>query len=173
MFTTLTLFSGPYALIARFVALGLLCASLIGFGAFKMHAHDKIKYDELKQEYANFKGGVEALGRAAEKQTAARIAADKLNKETTDANHAKTLAALRADNQRLLNARSSRSILPASTATAGSVEASTIRFDRGLLDDAIRRLDAGVSGIAEQGDEARLSLNVARQWSLKMTTEIR
>jgi hypothetical protein len=166
MFSILSVFSGPYALIARWVTLALACAALFGYGYVKGHHSAELDFER-------YKGGVESLAKQAEARTATRIQSDKLNKETADADHTKAIARLAADNRRLLNARANSNILPASTAPAGSVEAGSIKFNREQLERAIQQLDAGVSGLIEKGDEARLSLNIARQWALRMTTELR
>tara|TARA_R110000868_G_scaffold175682_1_gene412844 strand:- start:194 stop:745 length:552 start_codon:yes stop_codon:yes gene_type:complete len=42
----LTLFSGPYALLARFAVLGLACAALFGYGWFKGNEHGTAKLTE-------------------------------------------------------------------------------------------------------------------------------
>lgn len=121
--------------------------------------------------FVSFQAVQQALAGEQEKRTNARINADKINKEKTDNDHAKAAAVLAADNQRLRNARSRTSNLPASP--DGAKRPDRITFDRAELDAAIGRLDAGVSRLVEQGDSDRLSLNQAKGWALRMSQEIR
>lgn len=52
MFSALTLFSGPYALLARWAVLGLACAALFGYGWFKGNEHGTEKLTKYVQEQA-------------------------------------------------------------------------------------------------------------------------
>ena len=117
----------------------------------------------LRAEYEAFKGGVEALGRAAKKAAAEKEAADKLRKEQADALHLKAVDALNADIRRLRSdsARGRRLPLP-STITAGT---SRTCFDSDRLIAAIRGLDENLLGIVEVGAKAVVDLDAAKNWA--------
>ena len=84
-------------------------------------------------------------------------------KETADNEYQSQLDALRADNQRMRNDRSRRNILPA--APAGSRDPETVCFDRAKFEQAVQRLDDGISRIIGTGDEDAEGLNVAKRWA--------
>jgi hypothetical protein len=89
--------------------------------------------------------------------------ADKQRKEASDASYTKALVLLSADANRMLNARSISDYVPAAPANSRSPE--TACFDRRQLEQALRRLDAGVSGLVGEGDETRLKLDTAIRWA--------
>jgi len=117
----------------------------------------------LRAEYEVFKGGVEALGRAAKKAAAEKEVDDKLRKEQADALHRDAVDALNSDIRRLRgdSARSRRLPLP-STITAGT---SRTCFDPAGFTAAIRSLDDGILGIAEVGAKAVVDLDAAKNWA--------
>ena len=169
MLNLLTLFSGPYALLARWVVLVALVAAIAGFGAYKMHQHDQKKYDALKREYDTFKGGVAALGAAAQQvkeQTDAR-----LTKAKTDAD--KTLAdAISSNASNLARLRKQRD--DARSSSLPSAPANTSRpnlycADRAILEqgmgDALRLVREGGRGLADKGTENTLRLSTAIDWA--------
>lgn len=143
-----------YALIAAF-----LLASALGIGlkvqTGRLHA--------LQAEYAEFKAGVKALGEQAERDKVAHETADKARKAKADVQNSRSLAALRADNERLRDSRPSGGIVPAAAPGARSPE--TACFDRPLLDGAIRAFDTGAAGLVGRGDEARVNLDTAKVWA--------
>ena len=165
----LNLFSGPYALIARWVALAAFVAAIAGFGAYKMHQHDQKKYDALKGEYDTFKGGIVALGAAAKivkEQTVAR-----LTKAKTDAD--KTLAAaLNSNASNLARLRKQRDdargrVLP--NIATDSRRTDLYCADRAILEqgmgDALRLVREGGRGLADKGTENTLRLSTAIDWA--------
>ncbi|MBI3983833.1 hypothetical protein HY346_00875 [Candidatus Microgenomates bacterium] len=118
----------------------------------------------IKGEFDSFVAQVKVTGEAAQKEADRKTKADKEAKEKTDAKTKKDLAALRAANKRLRNAASARgSILPAASASAASPDRATL--DRAEFERAYRELVEEVRGIGEEGDEARLKLNSAREWA--------
>lgn len=176
MFTALTLFSGPYAILARIAVLGIFSLSLMAFGAFKMHAHDKVAYEHLRQEYANFHADVTAKGKAAQTLADRKTAADKVNKEESDHAHTQALAAL---NTRITILRqrtdNSRNIVPSAAADSRNPE--DITFDRAILEREIRgsitTLRAESRPIVDEGSKAVIDIDSVKPWALKMTPEIR
>ena len=121
------------------------------------------RLDSLRMEYAEFKAGVEVLGKAAEKAAKEKEAKDKLAKETADAENARTTANLHAAIAKLRAQRTSSSFLPAPAPTTGSLDRAA--FDRAELERAIRTLDSEVQGIVAEGDKAVIDLNTAKGWA--------
>lgn len=159
----LTLFSGPYALLARGVIYLVLLASVAGWGAYRMHEHDVGKYDDLKKEYVTFQAQVEAQGKvaqaAADKQKAADIAA----KEKADAENKQAVAGLQSDLDRLRHQHPPGHTVP--PAPAGTSRADLACFDRTLLGAAVDNLLADLQGQAASGAAATVDLNSAKRWA--------
>lgn len=143
-----------YALIAA-----ILLAAALGLGLKVQTA----QLHSLQAEYADFKAGVKALGEQAERGKVARETVDQERKAKADVQNSRSLAALRADNERLRNSRPSGSIVPSAAPGARSPE--TACFDRTLLDGAIRAFDSGASSLVGKGDEARVNLDGAKVWA--------
>lgn len=159
----LAIFNGPYAILARLGVVATVALACAGFGAVQMHRHDAKRYDALAADFARFSAGVAAAGAQAQKDADARIAVEKRNKETADAEHARTTAALHADIDRMRRARPGGGFVPAAGAAARRPELAC--FDRGELELAIRAFDAGVSGLVDEGSQGAVDLNGARAWA--------
>lgn len=103
------------------------------------------------------------LAEQAKERAEKQAASDRAAKEKAD----EDLKASRADAaslaRRLRNARAASSYLP--PASPGSASPSRAAFDRAELERAIQRLDAGVSGLIEEGDQARVGLDSAKRWA--------
>ena len=110
-----------------------------------------------------FVATTKAQGEAAKKLADAAAAEDKRKKESSDHEYETTIASLRADVKRMRDDRARSGFVPA--APAGSRNPGIACFDRAELEQAIRRLDSGVSGLIEQGDADAVGLNVARSWA--------
>lgn len=152
----------------RLIALGAAFLAFGGFCAYRMHEHDQIAYDALQSEYDTFKGGVKALGEAAQKSADIKTAADKLAKEKADAASVvakRTLDGLYSAYASLRDSRkgSGGSILSAPAPAAGS--SAIVAFDRTAFDRAISDFDAGAVGVLKQGDAAIADLNTAKAWA--------
>jgi hypothetical protein len=104
-----------------------------------------------------------AQGEAAKKLADAQAAEDKRKKESSDHEYETTIASLRADVKRMRDDRARASYVPA--APAGSRSPGLACFDRADLEGALRRLDAGISGLIGEGDTGAVGLNVARSWA--------
>src|SRR3990167_1507584 len=122
------------------------------------------RLESVKAEYAEFKGGVEALGKVAEKAAKEKEAKDKLAKEKADAENARTTATLAAAVKRLRDANSRRSSLSAHTTSAASPD--RICLDPTKLTSAVRsfgegigRFEDGVLGIVVEGSQAVIDLD--------------
>lgn len=143
---------------------GALAAGLLlGGGAAKgWYQADALK---SRAELAAVKAEGDRLG----KEYARQRAVDKAEKEKADADYQASIGIMRADAERLRNARASRRTVPA--APAGSVRPDLACFDRAELERALKRLDAGLSGLVAEGDEGAVSLNVARRWAAGIRRE--
>lgn len=133
-----------------------------------------VRLTACKAEYAKFVGGVEALGKAAQKAAQDKAMQDKLFKENADAENARTTDGLRADldaaRKRLRDERARGRTLSAPAATAASPDKTC--FNPALLAGAIQRLDEGIGrfeegvlGIVESGSQAVIDLDTARRWA--------
>lgn len=151
----MTLFSGPYALLARFVTLGLVVLSIFGYGWFKGHSSAQTAFDE-------YRGKVEALGEAQAKHTAEIIKSNQAKKEAADAKLTKRIAALNTDNDRLRGLASASS-LPARAPDSRCPEGWAC-FDRAELDTAIRDFTSETAAIAGKGEALRLRLTTAIEY---------
>ncbi|HEX8106694.1 MAG TPA: hypothetical protein VF516_03150 [Kofleriaceae bacterium] len=134
---------------------GLACAA---YGAFKMHEHDQIAYNELAQQFGEFKGAVKATGEKAEKDRLAKEAADKENKEKADAKNAADLAALSG----MLDRARRR---PVSAPAACPADPSGADRFRAESERAYRDLVEGLRGEGERGSKAVIGLNTAKRWA--------
>lgn len=122
-----------------------------------------VRLTASKAEFAEFKGGVEALGRAAEKAAQDKAMQDKLFKEKVDAENVRLTAALNARTKQLRDARAGGGIVPA--APAGASRPDLAAFDRAELERAVRALDSGVQGLVDEGSQATVELNTAKAWA--------
>lgn len=121
------------------------------------------RLDTVQAKFDGFVATVKAEGEAAEKLAKAAAAEDKRNKESSDHEYESRIASLTADNQRLRDARARSGYVPA--APAGSRSPELACFDRTELEQALRRLDEGISGLIDEGDADAVGLNVARRWA--------
>jgi hypothetical protein len=110
-----------------------------------------------------FQAKVEALGEEAKKRVKEQEAKDKLKKEQADRENQVSSKRIADLSRQLRESRSAKRYVP--PAAPGSASPDRATFDRAELESAIRRLDAEVSGIAAQGDQAVTDLNTARKWA--------
>lgn len=149
--------AGVYALVA---------ASLFGAGAYWMHGRATVKYDKLNAEYSQFKGGVVALGTAAEQAAAKRKLLDIKAKEYADAKTVTDLAAARGAVARLradADRARGRGMPPA---PAGSkCPEGQVCFDSALFERAERTRRESVRGLVDEGTALGVNLNIAFEWA--------
>lgn len=157
----------------RVFAIAAALAAAAAGGAYQMHKHDQVKYDAMKAEYDTFKGGVAALGEAAEKDKQRVEAANAANKKRADDELAKAkrdLAGLYDAYGRLREqSRTRGSVLP--TATPGASDPDRACFSRAALDRGLAEADGvlqdGAAKILLRGDTALNGLDVAKRWAQK------
>ena len=121
------------------------------------------RLDAVKAEFDGFVTTTKAQGEIAENLAKAKEAEHKREKEIADHEYQTTIAGLAADVKRLRDDRARSGYVPA--APAGSRSPGLACFDRGELEQALRRLDAGVSGLVADGDADAVGLNAARSWA--------
>ena len=122
-----------------------------------------LRLDALQSKHDGFVATTKAQGEAAKKEAEAKAKADRQLKESSDREYQTTIASLRADVKRMRDDRARASFVPA--APAGSRNPGLACFDRADLDGALRRLDAGISGLIEEGDADAVGLNAGRRWA--------
>ena len=139
------------------VAIALI-GSLVG-GYMKIHG------DGVKQGEAQVQTKWDAANRAAEAQARAKELADKLKKDTADAEHKAAIDRLNASISKLRRDADSRraSFLPAAPASAGGAD--TACFDRAAYLGAYGELLQKLRGLADEGSQAVTDLNTAKTWA--------
>lgn len=121
------------------------------------------RLDAVQAKFDGFVATTKAEGEAVKKLADATAAEDKRKKENSDHDYQTRIAGLVANNRRLRDARARSGYVPA--APAGSRNPEIACFDRSELDQALRRLDEGVTGLIAEGDADTVGLNVARSWA--------
>lgn len=153
----------------RVFAIAAALAAAAAGGAYQMHKHDQVKYDAMKAEYDTFKGGVAALGEAAEKDKQRVEAANAANKKRADDELAKAKRDLAGlyDAYGRLRDRPRGSVLP--TATPGANDPDRTCFSRAALDRGLAEADGvlqdGVEKILLRGDTAIGALDAVKRWA--------
>lgn len=170
------IFSGPYALLARFAVVGILALSCMGFGAWKMHEHMQGKVDAVQHELDVFRGGVKALGEAAEKVKQQTEAQRKKDKEDADKTLDAVLDTGAADLARMRKQRDDarRSVVP--SAPADTKRPDLACYDRAILEQGmgenLRGLREAGRGLADKGATNTVRLAVGSAWALKLSPEL-
>lgn len=146
-----------YAVLAAVVVIGALGISL------KVQTS---RLESVKAEYAQFKGGVEALGKAAEAATKAKEAADNERKVKADAENKATAAANARTISELRHQRdSARSGFLSSTPSNSRCPDKQTCFDSADLQRAYGDLVKEVRGLADEGTAVTIDLDTAKRWA--------
>lgn len=148
----------------RLLIMGILLL-IVGIQTWRLDRAEK-REEAVRAEFAEFKGGVAALGAKAQKEALERERRDVERKEKADADHAKTksdLNAVYAAYRSLRDQRSGGGGLSSPAPSASSPE--RICFDPTQFRAALRRLDEGILGIAQTGDQAIADLDTAKKWA--------
>jgi hypothetical protein len=149
------------SVVLAYVAMACFVAG-VASGAAPAWKYQGARLEAVQARYDSFVAQTKLIGEQAEKEAAARIAADKLNKEKSDAEYTKLSAANADLAKRLHNARSHIGYLPPARAASSHPDRACLA--RAEFESAIRRLDDGVSGLIAEGDAARIGLDVAKEW---------
>jgi hypothetical protein len=149
---------------AKWIILAVYSLFLVASGAILAAKHYSPMLRQLQKDYDTFRGGVEALGQAAQNRAEETRLADIKRKEDADKEHAKAVAGL---NARIAGMRaavdSGRGFLSAPAPLAASPERTC--FDPAGLTDALQSLDRGFLGIVETGAKAVSDLDDAKSWA--------
>lgn len=152
----MTLFSGPYALLARLAALAIAIGAIYITGWVRGHHSAEL-------DFAAYKTKVETLGEEQAKHNAEVIQANNARKEKSDAIYRTRIAGLTADLGKLRNSASASS-LPA-PAPDSRCPPEWACFDRQELDAAIRDFTRETAELVGTGEEVRLRLTTAIEWA--------
>ena len=124
------------------------------------------RLDSCKEASAAFQAQVAAEGAAAAKEAARVNLANQKAKEQADAKTKRLLADNAVLGKRLRDARARSGYVPA--AAPGTRSPDVACFGRAELERAIGNLDAGLQGIAGQGDAFGLRLSTAAEWAASL-----
>ena len=154
----------PSLAILRLIALGIALAAAAAAGGWMVHGYYAPRLKALQSNFDVFRGGVAALGKAAQDRAAAQQKADLAKKEAADRENARTVSDL---NRRIAGMRNAinagRGGLSAPAASAS--DPSRTCFDPAGLADALQSLDRGVLGLVEEGAKAVTDLDTAKEWA--------
>jgi len=139
--------------------LGIALALALAWGGWE-HG----RYVEERDTFTQFRGGVEALGRAAAERAAAQEKMNQLRKEKADATHGKVVTDLRVTVKRLRDEADARgSGVPAAPADSSRTDLAC--FDRAELGAAFGGLVGGFRKLVDEGDASAIGLDVAKEWA--------
>jgi hypothetical protein len=149
-----------------------IAAALMGVGAVGASKYYAPRLEAEKRAFAEFRGGVEALGRAASLKAKETDEANRKRKETADAQAVKAKRDLDGLYAAYVGLRDSKrnagsGVLPETSGTSGDPDRicfSRASLDRGL-DEALGLLRSGSAPILRRGDEAVGGLRLAREWA--------
>ncbi len=145
----------------KWIAIGAVIL-LLGIGLKIQTA----RLDSVKKEYAAFQAQVKAVGDAQEAATKLKDAENQTRMEKANAQNLRAkrdLAGVYDAYRKLRESRASSGDVPSAPTFAPSADRTT--FDSQELVGAIRVLEAGVLGIIQQGDQAIVDLNTAKEWA--------
>lgn len=126
---------------------------LAGFGGMQTY---RLKYAQ------NELAGIKAAAKVLEEQNRKKAEGDLKLKEAKDAEYKRRIAALTSRYDGMLKSRPG--VLPPAE-PADSVAGATLAcFDRNQLDATLARFIERVAGIAIEGDQAAIGLDLARGW---------
>lgn len=148
--------------IGRMLAAFVLGTAIGAGGGWTVQGY---RLDAVKAEYQQFKGGVAALGRAAEKQNALIALNDLKNKERADDENRRTHTADINTILRLRRAADSARGSYVPPAPAGAARPEIACFDRAALESALRGFVGEVRGFVDEGTQATIDLNTAKIWN--------
>lgn len=146
----------------RWAVLAALCAAVWIGGYITASHHQKARAEAIQAKFDAFKAQTEAAGRQAAGVAKAKEAAAQQLKGNADAENLRTSADLRARLERLRHASATSVILPA--APAGARRPDLACYDRTELERALRGFMEEARGLIDEGSQAAVDLNSAREW---------
>ena len=162
----LSVFSGPYAFLARMGVFFLTLFIAIAFGFYEGWKWERpaVKVDQDK--LTAFAAQVKTIGDESAKTAAAKDAANQKDKEQTDAQNATAFisdAAVIAKLRHDAAVRSGGHFVPQAAPAAKRPYLAC--FDRTALESALGKFVGDVRGLADEGAKAALDLNSAKTWA--------
>ena len=152
-------------LVWRLILYASVALALVMFGGGVVYKHEHALLVLKQSELDTFKGGVAALGKAAQDRTKAENSTNQKRKQDADKENIaamalanRTITSLRRDADRARG-----SFVPGPSPTAKRPDLAC--FDRTELESAIRGLVTEVRGFVDEGGKATLDLNTARIWA--------
>ena len=157
----------------RILLMAAIAAALAGAGAVGASKYYGPRLKALQAEYDQFKGGVEALGRAASLRAKEIDEANKKRKVSADDENRRSTDSLKRTIDGLRDERAKRDTAGGfvSQPAPGSLGLKLACYDSAKLDDALRRLDRGIQGLVAEGDQRTVDLNSVRKWASGIRTE--
>ena len=162
----LSIFSGPYAFLARMGVFFLTLFIAIAFGFYEGWKWERPAVKVAQEKLTTFTAQVKTLGETAQKAADARKLADQQAKEFTDAKIAAVQAAADSTIGKLrhdLATRTSGHYLPA--APVASSRPDLTCYDRASLERALGDFVTEIRGIADSGTAATIDLDGAKTWA--------
>ncbi len=153
----------PIIIMAILLAISVAGNALLG----KLYVGAKQEVARVQQAYDSFTAQVKVAGEEAQKKADTQKMADKLLKDTADAENAATVARLTADIGKLRRERDSRAggnVVPTTQACTASPEA--IKRYATEYQSAYRDLVAGLREQGDRGSKAVTDLNTSKDWAL-------
>lgn len=120
------------------------------------------RLDRTRTAFTTYKASVVALGEQAQRDAEAQAAKDRLNKDAADAAYERLKRDHVAAVKRMRQQPGSGAVPPA---PAGSLRPELACYDRPIFERAYGDLVAGVRVLADEGTEATVGLNTARNWA--------
>ena len=133
---------------------GILIAFVMGIGLAWWDGHTRL---------VDYQNAVRVVGEAQEERTKARIESDKRKKQEADSAHKTELARVTALVAGLRKSRPSSSFVPA--APSGASRPDLACYARPEYLGATGNLVEGLRRLADEGTEAAVGLNTAREWA--------
>lgn len=140
------------------VALSSLCLALGGATFVQTK-----RLDHCQLSAATYRGGVEALGHAAEEVTKATDATNEKRKERADEKGKVAVAAVATGAKRVRDDVASRGVVPEAPAPAPGPDVAC--YARADLDGVLRGFVGEVADLVARGGKAEAELNVAKEWA--------
>ena len=164
----LSVFSGPYAFLARMGVFFLTLFVAIAFGFYEGWKWERPAVKVAQDKLTAFAAQVKTIGDESAKTAAAKDAANQKDKEQTDAQNATAFisdAAVIAKLRHDAAVRSGGHFVPQAAPTAKRPYLAC--FDRAALESAIGAFIADARAIADSGTAATIDLNGAKEWAAK------
>ena len=158
----------PTIILAILLALSVAANGILS----KLYVSAKEDVARVQQAFDSFKAQVEVEGKKAQALADATRMADKLRKDTADAENAATVARLNTSISKLRHDADSASRNSLPPAPADSRRADLLCLDRAeyqrTYGEAVSRLRQGSRGLADEGSKNTLGLATGQKWAREL-----